>query len=200
MQTAKPDGVYDAFVLKITPTMVSTTTLTLPSGTVTACQTAIFTATVAGPTGTTTVPTGTVTFLSGSTTFGTGTLNASGVATYTATGLSRRKDGRKWVIGLFFPRSPVVQAVYLSGTYFPRFIVILAAVLVFHLLTAATAKLILVHKDLVAGKPRAFGVTLVVAIYLPRRSARRDRPARAWLLSSWQTTQNQSPIKPLLTI
>jgi Na+/H+-dicarboxylate symporter len=50
-------------------------------------------------------------------------------------------------LGLLFPRSPIVKAIYLSGTYFPRFIVTLAAVLVFHLLTAATAKLILHHKD-----------------------------------------------------
>jgi Na+/H+-dicarboxylate symporter len=50
-------------------------------------------------------------------------------------------------LGLLFPRSPIVKAIYLSGTYFPRFIVTLAAVLVFHLLTAATAKLILQHKD-----------------------------------------------------
>jgi Na+/H+-dicarboxylate symporter len=49
-------------------------------------------------------------------------------------------------VGLLFPRSPVINAIYLSGTYFPRSIVTLAAVLVFHLLTAATAKLILHHK------------------------------------------------------
>ena len=50
-------------------------------------------------------------------------------------------------LGLLFPRNPVVKAIYVRGTYFPRFIVTLAAVLVFHLLTAATAKLILHHKD-----------------------------------------------------
>jgi len=88
LQTTYQGGPYDAFVLKIAPTIVSTTTLTVPTGTVTAGQSAILTATVAGPTGTTTVPTGTVTFLSGSTTLGTGTLNASGVATYTAGSLN----------------------------------------------------------------------------------------------------------------
>jgi Na+/H+-dicarboxylate symporter len=51
------------------------------------------------------------------------------------------------VLGLFFPRNPVVKVAYLSGTYFPRFIVTLAALLVFQLLTSAMAKLILYHKD-----------------------------------------------------
>lgn len=51
------------------------------------------------------------------------------------------------VLGLLFPRNTFVGTVYLSGTYFPRFIVTLAALLVFHLLAAATAKLILQHKD-----------------------------------------------------
>jgi len=50
-------------------------------------------------------------------------------------------------LGLLFPRNSLVRTLYLSGTYFPRFIVTLAALLVFHLLTAATAKLILHHKD-----------------------------------------------------
>ncbi len=50
-------------------------------------------------------------------------------------------------LGLLFPQSPIVKGIYLSGTYFPRFIVTLAAVLVFHLLTAATAKLILNHRE-----------------------------------------------------
>jgi hypothetical protein len=88
LQTTYQGGVYDAFVLKVAPTVVSTTTLALPTGTVTAGQSATFAATVAGPTGTTTVPTGTVTFLFGSTALGTATLNASGVATYTASSLN----------------------------------------------------------------------------------------------------------------
>jgi Na+/H+-dicarboxylate symporter len=50
-------------------------------------------------------------------------------------------------LGIFFPHSAVVRAIYLSGTYFPRTIVTLAALLVFQLLTAATAKLILYHKE-----------------------------------------------------
>ena len=49
-------------------------------------------------------------------------------------------------LGLLFPRSPAVNAIYRSGTYFPRFIVTLAALLVFHLLAAAMAKLILHQK------------------------------------------------------
>jgi Na+/H+-dicarboxylate symporter len=50
-------------------------------------------------------------------------------------------------LGLLFPRNSLVRTLYLSGTYFPRFIVTLAALRVFHLLTAVTAKLIPHHKD-----------------------------------------------------
>jgi Na+/H+-dicarboxylate symporter len=50
-------------------------------------------------------------------------------------------------LGILFPNSSFVRAIYLSGTYFPRTIVTLAALLVFQLLTAATAKLILYHKE-----------------------------------------------------
>ena len=50
------------------------------------------------------------------------------------------------VLGLSFPHNSSVKAVYLSATYFPRVIVTLAALLVFHLLAAAVAKLILYHE------------------------------------------------------
>ena len=50
-------------------------------------------------------------------------------------------------LGAVFPKSSFVNALYLSGTYFPRFIVTVAAFLVFHLLAAATAKLILQHRE-----------------------------------------------------
>lgn len=50
-------------------------------------------------------------------------------------------------VGLLFPTHPLVKAVYVSGTYFPRLVVTLAAVLVFHLLAAAMAKLLLYHKE-----------------------------------------------------
>lgn len=77
----------EGFVAKIAPTVSTTTILTLP-GSVNAGQPATFTAKVAGPSGTTTIPTGTVTFLNGSTTLGSGTLDATGTATYTATSLN----------------------------------------------------------------------------------------------------------------
>jgi len=51
------------------------------------------------------------------------------------------------MLGTLFPRSNAVRTIYLSGTYFPRTIVTLAAFLIFHLLAAAMAKLILCHKD-----------------------------------------------------
>jgi LPXTG-motif cell wall-anchored protein len=75
-------------VVNAQPMAVSTTTaLTTSAATVNAGQSVIFTATVAGPTGTTAVPAGTVTFLDGTSTLGTGTLNGSGVATYTTSTL-----------------------------------------------------------------------------------------------------------------
>jgi Na+/H+-dicarboxylate symporter len=66
--------------------------------------------------------------------------------------------GAGLALGLIFPRSEFVRAVYISGTYFPRLIVTLAAVLVFHLLAAAVAKLILYHK----GRAGALFVRIVL--------------------------------------
>lgn len=79
---------YSNFVGKIAPTVTTTTTLTLPSGAVTAGQTANLKAVVAGATGSTGKPTGTVTFLSGSSTLGTGTLDATGTAIFTTAALN----------------------------------------------------------------------------------------------------------------
>lgn len=65
------------------------------------------------------------------------------------------------VIGLFvgwmFPKSPVVNAVFTSGTYFPKTIVTFAAFFIFNLLAAAMAKLVIFHQEK-AG--RLFGLIL----------------------------------------
>jgi hypothetical protein len=79
---------YTGFVGKIAPFATTTTALTLPPGTVTAGQSVKFTAKVTGQTGSSGTPTGTITFLSGTTTLGTGTLDATGAATYTAASLN----------------------------------------------------------------------------------------------------------------
>ncbi|HEY0757780.1 MAG TPA: Ig-like domain repeat protein [Acidisarcina sp.] len=63
----------------------STMTLTLSTGSAGAGAGVTFTATVAGGSG---VPTGTVSFLDGTTVLGTGTLNGSGVATYSTSALA----------------------------------------------------------------------------------------------------------------
>ena len=55
-------------------------------------QTVTFTVTVAPPSGVATLPTGTVTILNGTTSIGTGTLNSSGVATITTSGLHTGSD------------------------------------------------------------------------------------------------------------
>ncbi|MFP5230300.1 MAG: FG-GAP-like repeat-containing protein [Acidobacteriota bacterium] len=69
-------------------TAASTTSLSASAATIQAGQSVTLTATVSGPSGNSTVPTGAVTFLDGTTTLGTGTLNSSGVATYTTSALS----------------------------------------------------------------------------------------------------------------
>ncbi|WP_303801690.1 cation:dicarboxylate symporter family transporter [Alicyclobacillus macrosporangiidus] len=50
-------------------------------------------------------------------------------------------------LGLEFPKNAVVQALALSGTYFPKTVVTFAAVVIFFLLSTATARLIMVHKE-----------------------------------------------------
>ncbi len=72
------------------PLPASTTTLTHPTSGTTG-QNITLTATVASQAGRNT-PTGTVTFLDGATTLGTGTLNASGVATFSTTTLPAGAD------------------------------------------------------------------------------------------------------------
>ena len=78
---------YTGFVAKIAPLSTSTTTLVVSPASASFGQTVTLTATVAGPQGGS-VPTGTVSFKNGSTTLGTGTLNSSGVATFTSTTLA----------------------------------------------------------------------------------------------------------------
>ncbi|MGH9681418.1 MAG: hypothetical protein ACRD4Y_15835, partial [Candidatus Acidiferrales bacterium] len=50
-------------------------------------------------------------------------------------------------IGLLFPNNRSANFLYTSGTYFPKIIVTLAALIVFVLLSGATAKLVLLHRQ-----------------------------------------------------
>jgi hypothetical protein len=70
----------------------STTTLAASATTATAGQSITLSATVKQPSGDVTVPSGTVTFLNGTDKLGTGTLNSSGVATFTTTTLPTGSD------------------------------------------------------------------------------------------------------------
>jgi len=64
-------------------------------------------------------------------------------------------------LGLAFPKNEVIKALFVSGTYFPKAIVTFAAFLIFNLLAAAMAKLMLFHR----GKAgRMFG--LILAMYV----------------------------------
>ena len=87
LQTTYQGGPYDAFVVKVAPFATSTTALAISANPATVGQSVTFTATVSGPAGSS-VPTGTVTFLSGSSSLGTGTLDATGKATFATSSLS----------------------------------------------------------------------------------------------------------------
>jgi Na+/H+-dicarboxylate symporter len=63
--------------------------------------------------------------------------------------------------GVEFRDSRVVAAIYSSGTYFPKAVVTFATLIIFALLSGATAKLVLLHRK---GASRLFG--LILAAYL----------------------------------
>jgi Na+/H+-dicarboxylate symporter len=71
-----------------------------------------------------------------------------------------------FAIGWFFPKHPISNALYVSGTYFPKTIVTFCAFIIFTLLSAAVCKLLTYHKDR-AG--RFFGV--LTGLYLALGSA-----------------------------
>jgi hypothetical protein len=77
----------------------SSTALSASTQTITMGASVTFTATVTGPQGDATIPTGTVTFFNGTTQLGPGTLNSSGVATYTTTALPAGSDSITAVYG-----------------------------------------------------------------------------------------------------
>jgi Na+/H+-dicarboxylate symporter len=64
-------------------------------------------------------------------------------------------------VGLLFPRNRFAGAAYISGSWFPKGVVTFAGPLIFALLAAATAKLVLLHGR---RAQRLFG--LIVALYL----------------------------------
>ena len=66
-------------------------------------------------------------------------------------------------LGLSFPKNEVVKVLYLSGTYFPKTVVTLAAFLIFNLLTAAMAKLMLCHKE---KAHKLFGLILAMYVFM----------------------------------
>ena len=80
-------GAPDGFIAKINPLLSPSIGLVVAPGTANAGSPVTFTATVTGVAGQPT-PTGTVNFLLGSTTLGSGTLNASGVASFTSSAIN----------------------------------------------------------------------------------------------------------------
>jgi Na+/H+-dicarboxylate symporter len=67
------------------------------------------------------------------------------------------------VVGVLFPENRVAKAIYMSGTYFPKAVVTFATLIVFAILSGATAKLILFHRQ---GAGRLFGLILLAYVAL----------------------------------
>ena len=67
------------------------------------------------------------------------------------------------LIGVIFPRNHVAALIYTSGTYFPKAVVTFATLVIFALLSGATAKLVLYNRQ---GAGRLFGSILAAYIAL----------------------------------
>lgn len=67
------------------------------------------------------------------------------------------------LIGLRFPGNRVAAVIYVSGTYFPKAVVTFATLIIFALLSGATAKLVLYNRQ---GAGRLFGSILVAYVVL----------------------------------
>jgi Na+/H+-dicarboxylate symporter len=67
------------------------------------------------------------------------------------------------VVGLLFPESRVTKAIYTTGTYFPKAVVTFATLIIFAILSGATAKLVLFHRQR-AG--RLFGLIVLAYVAL----------------------------------
>jgi Na+/H+-dicarboxylate symporter len=67
------------------------------------------------------------------------------------------------VVGMLFPESRMANAIYTTGTYFPKAVVTFATLIIFAILSGATAKLVLFHR---AGAGRLFGLILLAYVAL----------------------------------
>src|SRR6266566_876134 len=67
------------------------------------------------------------------------------------------------VVGMLFPGNRIANAVYTAGTYFPKAVVTFATLIIFAILSGATAKLVLFHRQ-EAG--RLFGLILLAYVAL----------------------------------
>jgi Na+/H+-dicarboxylate symporter len=67
------------------------------------------------------------------------------------------------LIGVLFPGNRAAAAIYASGTYFPKLVVTFATLIIFALLSGATAKLVLFNRQ---GAGRLFGSILAAYVVL----------------------------------
>ena len=66
-------------------------------------------------------------------------------------------------VGMLFPENRVANAIYTTGTYFPKAVVTFATLIIFAILSGATAKLVLFHRT---GAGRLFGMILFAYVAL----------------------------------
>jgi Na+/H+-dicarboxylate symporter len=66
-------------------------------------------------------------------------------------------------VGVLFPKNRLANAVYTSGTYFPKAVVTFATLIIFAILSGATAKLVLYRRQ---GAGRLFGLILLAYLVL----------------------------------
>src|SRR3984893_6689928 len=67
------------------------------------------------------------------------------------------------VVGVLFPENRIANVIYTSGTYFPKAVVTFATLIIFTILSGATAKLVLFHR---ARAGRLFGLILLAYVAL----------------------------------
>src|SRR6266478_3720280 len=66
-------------------------------------------------------------------------------------------------VGMFFQENRAANAIYTTGTYFPKAVVTFATLIIFAILSGATAKLVLFHRT---GAGRLFGLILLAYVAL----------------------------------
>ena len=107
--------------------------------------------------------------------------------------------------GVLFPANRVANAIYTTGTYFPKAVVSFATLIVFAILSGATAKLVLFHRQkagrvfgliVLAYVALAFASLVYVTMWIPILTGRLGCARKAWLISNAHSTGSSTdPVK-----